>query len=113
MQKSKGTILECCLKLFTTFVGCITIVGLLGLTFCVSWVIVNNISQQASNILIAALLSIMGTRMVFIYLGTYKAAFKRDEKSWKRRSLAVVYSMLPSVAGLKALNLVYANKRNI
>lgn len=113
MKGTKGTILECCLKAFTAFVGFVTITSLLGLAFSISWVIVNNISQQASNIIIAALLSIMGVRMVCIYLGTHKAAFSMDEKSWKRRSLAFLYSMIPCVAGLSALHPVYVNKRNI
>ncbi|QZY55900.1 hypothetical protein [Crassaminicella profunda] len=112
MKSSKETILEYYLKAFTLFVGLVTVVGLSGLLFSISWVVVNNISEVASNIIIAALLSIMGTRMVIIYMGTHKATFKMDEKSWKRRSLAFIYSMMPSVAGIKALKPVYASKRN-
>lgn len=113
MKGSKETILGYYLKAFTMFVGLVTVVGLLGLGFSISWVIVNNISEVASNIIIVALLSIMGTRMAIIYWATHKATFKINEKVWKRRSLAFMYSVIPSLAGIKALKPIYVNKRNI
>ena len=112
MKNSKETILGYYLKAFTLFVGLVTIIGLSGLAFSISWVIINNISEVASNIIIASLVSIMGVRMTFIYLGTHKATFKIGEKSWKRRSLAFVYSMIPGVASIGALKPIYASKRN-
>ncbi|MCT4606116.1 MAG: hypothetical protein N4A64_08455 [Marinisporobacter sp.] len=112
MKKSKETILDCSLKAFTAFVGLVTIVGLSGLAFSISWVIVNNISDVASNMIIASLVSIMGARMIMIYRGTHQATFKVDEKSWKRRSLAFIYSMIPGIAGIKALKPVYGTRRN-
>lgn len=113
MKGSKETILGNCLKAFTLFVGCVTIMGLAGLVFSISWMITNNISEQASNMIIIALLSIMGIRITLIYFGMHKVVFKIDEKSWKRRSLSFIYSMIPSAAGLKVLKPVYATKRNI
>lgn len=112
MKGRKETILGYCLKAFTAFVGFVAITGLLGLTFCFSWLLYN-VSPQVSKTMAIALFSIMGIRMMLIYFGTHKAVLKIHDLSWKRRSLAVVYSMIPCVAGFTALKPVYANKRNI
>ncbi|MCT4594150.1 MAG: hypothetical protein N4A57_07785 [Anaeromicrobium sp.] len=113
MKGRKGTVLDCCLKAFTGFVACVTIAGLLALTFSLSWVISNNVSPEVSRIMTVSLGVLMVIRMAVIYFGTHKAMFEINESSWKRRSLAFVYSLVPSAAGLTALRPVYGNKRNI
>lgn len=111
MSKKKETILECFLKSFVGFVGFVASMGLAGLVFSINWVIAKNASPLVSKIIMVSLCIIMTARVLAIYYATHRAIFKRDEITWKRRTLACIYSVIPSVVSFSALKPAYGRRK--